>query len=163
MAYWINIFDNYIKNNKKYKIFKKADEKYIIFDNTKYKLYNNIFKWQNNIAYQLYKLSTSKIIIDNIIYNIENNINLKINDNIYEEDIITKISLDSINFLPVSHNIKVKSILNNNKYYNVELYSDIPNEYLDKYNILYINKEKIDDNNDIMKYLIVNKLIGSIS
>lgn len=164
MSYWLNYFDNYIKSNKQYKIYKTNDDekKIIIFDNTKFKLYNNIFKYNNNIAQQIYRLSNTKIILDNIIQNIENINGLKINDNLYEEDNDTKLSLESVKFLPITHNIKVKNILDHNNHYKVNLYSDLPNEYIDKYSYIYINKEKIDPKLDIMKYLVINKFIGQV-
>jgi hypothetical protein len=164
MAYWLNIFDNYIKTNKNYRIYKKNDDnkKIIIFDNTKFKLYNNIFKMNNNLAYQIHKLSNTKIISDNIIQNIENVNGLKINDNLYEEDIDTKISLESINFFPITHNIKVKSILDHNNYYKVNLYPDLPNEYIYDHSCFYVDKKKLSPDLDIMKYLVINKFIGQV-
>ncbi len=163
MSYWIPYFNTYIKKIGKYDIYKNNNEVILIVDNSKVSLKNNIFIINNNIAKQIYRLSKNKIIINDIINNIEyinNKNNIKINENIY---IKIQMYLEDIYFLPINHNIKIKTIKELEKIYEIELFSDVYNEYIYTIPKLYINKMKINEYENIYKYLIQNKFIGLVS
>jgi hypothetical protein len=164
MAYWKPYFNVYVKKNIDYDLYSDDEKKYIVIKNLKYPLKSNIFQFNNNIAKQLYKLSNNKIMIDNIIANIEYiNNGIKIDNNFYK---YKGKYLEDINFYPISHFIKIKKLIDQGKYYQVEVTSDIYNEYINTIPSIYINKDKINSDNindNIYKYLIENKFIGLVS
>jgi hypothetical protein len=163
MAYWNSYFDKYIKNIKPFYLYSDDKKKYLIVSNNKVPLKSNIFEINNNVAKQMYKLSNNKIVMNNNIVNIEYLKNsIKIDNNEYEYQ---GTYLEDINFSPVKHFIKIKNIIDQNKFYQVQIVSDVYNEYTKTIPDIYINKEKILENNindNIYKYLIENKFIGLV-
>jgi hypothetical protein len=164
MAYWKSYFNVYVKKNDNYDLYSDDNKKFIIIKNLKYPLKSNIFQFDNNIAKQIYKISNKKIMIDNIMANIEYmNNGIKIDNNFYE---YKGKYLEDINFYPIIHFIKVKKLIDQGKYYQIELTSDIYNEYIHTIPNVYVNKNNINSNNindNIYKYLIENKFIGLVA
>lgn len=156
MSYWLPYFNNYIKKNLiQYNFY----EDYLILESKK--LRSNIFLIKDNNAYQIYKLSNDKIILDEKILSLKiNNNNIVINNKTYNK--INK-NIDNLYFYPYSYNILMDNYRILENVIEIKLRCDIYNEFIETIPLIYINKNKLNNYSEdtIKKYLLDNKFIGS--
>jgi hypothetical protein len=164
--YWLSYFNDYIKKRNLIdaKVYENNNEKILILPNNKdYPLSSNIFRIEDNKAYQYYSISSNKIMLNNKIYTFKQDNNIQINNDKYN-----KINFDITNilYIPFPHTIKIKNYKEINNKYEIELYSDTPTEYSKYIPLIYINKSDLNNilpiYENIFRYLEKNKYIGII-
>jgi hypothetical protein len=166
--YWLSYFNNYIKkrNLNDTKIYNNENDYIIIIpSNNDFPLKNNILKINTNKAYQLFRLSNDKIIIDNKIYTINlYDSSIKINNITYDKNIY---DLTKLIYYPIPHTIKIQNYREINNKYEIKLFSDIPNEYINNIPLIYIHKNELNNKlslyENIYRYLEKNKFIGTFN